>query len=73
MHLILDSALGEVYEFLLEQVKGSEIEDDYKEFLIEKENSYYFEIVRDKEDLYAVAFDYSTAMFAIEVNVDYLK
>lgn len=55
---------GAIYEFMANQ--GSE---EYKEWLSEHENDYYFDIVRVDRYFYAVAYqDYTTPAWAVEIE-----
>lgn len=61
---------GAVYDFLLDNVKGSDIEDDFKAWLHEHFDDYYFAVVMSTDDdFYAVAYEWGDrAAYAIAIE-----
>lgn len=61
---------GTVFDFLQENVKGTDTEDDYKAWLREHVEDYYFAVAIDNEgDYYAVAYESANrAAYACEIE-----
>lgn len=65
---------GSVYDFFVENVKGEEIEAEFREWLKGHESDYYFAIVKSKQgdDFYTVAYEsYNRAAYACEIENPY--
>lgn len=61
---------GSVYDFFAENMEGTDLTEEYKEWLKEHFDDYYFAVAKSHQgDFFAVAYeDYTTAAYVCEIE-----